>query len=81
MKAYFAGIVVPHVALENSCFNKALENIGLIAKLKLRLLQCEIKSRNIVRMMNGKLFSEFEWHMEGLFLSIRSFCDFISGMT
>jgi len=72
MKAYFTGIVVPHEALENSCFNKALENIGLIAKLRLRLLQRETKSRNIARMMNGKLFSEFEWHMEDLFLSIRS---------
>jgi len=72
MKAYFTGIVVPHVALENSCFNKALDNIGLRAKLRLRLLQREIISRNTARMMNGKLFSEFEWHMEDLFLSIRS---------
>jgi len=69
MKTYFAGIVVPHVALENSCFNKALENIGVIPKLRLRLLRREIKLRNIARIMNGKLFFEFEWHMEELFIN------------
>jgi len=67
MKTYFTGIVVLHMALENNCFNKALENIGSIAKLRLRLLRREKKSRNIARIMNGKLFFAFEWHMEEIF--------------